>query len=123
MTRPKKTPVEAFGPELLQVLLKAARGEKIVLNFPKRRDAKKFQLRLYSLRNRMKEENHPQWKIAARATTSLKWEEGGTADTPATLYIMQADSQFNDVLKKARISGVEEGIAAPELDEDPLNQI
>lgn len=127
MTIPKsKFPIESFGPELMQILLKAGRGEKIVLDFPHRREARRFQMRLHMLRGRMRELNHPDYITVTRARTSLKGEGG--PDDPATLTIYQYDSEFRDVLAKARIEGgtkveTSTGIVAPRLDRDPLEDL
>lgn len=115
MSTPKsKYPIESFGPELMEVLLKAGKGETVTLEFPARKDARRFQMRLHQLRGRMRALDHPDWKIVCRARTSLKWVGG--ADEPATLTISPYDSEFGDVLKKA-------GISKPVLPSDPLKEV
>lgn len=126
MTQPKsKYPIESFGPELMQILLKAGRGETVVLNFPHRKDARRFQQRLHMLRGRMRELKHELTDVVARARTSLRYE-GGPED-PATLTVAQYDSEFADVLKEAKIERAEgpttSGVAAPKLDHDPLEDL
>lgn len=115
--------IESFGPELMQVLLAAGKGEVVTLDFPTRRLAKRFQMRLHMLRQRMREENHHDWKTVMRARTSLKWEKSGGPDDPATLTVMPHDEEFKDVLKNVRIGGQEVKIEAPRLKEDPLEDL
>lgn len=71
MTRPKRAyPVSSYGPELMAALVKANR-EPVTLDFPNRRIAAKFQLRINQLRAAMRGENHPDYPFAARVVCSL----------------------------------------------------
>lgn len=116
-TRPKsKFPIESFGPELMEFLLKVGRGATVTLSFPRRKDATRFRMRVHMLRQRMREADHPEYKMAAKARLSLHWENGKGPNDPATLVGKPFDSEFADILKTA-------GVGAPELKTDPLNEV
>jgi len=121
MTQPKtKYPIESFGPELMEAIVRGGKpGGLVVLKFDKpggRKHARQFQLRVQQLRTRMRELNHPDYPIAARAMVSMKWGEkaiahGAPEDWREDYYgekgcyivISPRDSEFNDALKAAGI--------------------
>lgn len=116
-TLPKtKYPIESFGPELMEFLLSVGRGKTLVLSFPQRKDATRFRMRVHMLRQRMRETDHPDYKVAAKARLSLRWEDGKGPNDPATLTGRPFDTEFKDVLKSA-------GVLAPTLPFDPLDEI
>lgn len=109
MTRPKRAyPVSSYGPELMAALVKANR-EPVTLDFPNRRIAAKFQLRINQLRAAMRGENHPDYPFAARVVCSLLWGERiGKPEDPkgekaARIILKPRDSEFSDVLKNAGV--------------------
>ena len=121
MTKPKsRYPVESFGPELMAVLLKGSR-EKVILRFEGpdgegKRRAHSFHRRIHTLRSKMREENHPDHALAARALCSIYWgaravtEGAPTSWAPdfsgrmgALIVIRPRDSEFDDVLKQAGV--------------------
>lgn len=122
MTLPKtKFPIESFGPELMEVLKRAGRGEEITIPFPTRSLAKRFQMRLHMLRQRMREESHPEWKIVMRARTSLRADDLSPVgkNKPATVTIYPHDAEFSEALTKAEVKAPSlssEGLGEP-LDE------
>jgi len=140
MTKPKtRYPISSFGTELMSAIIRGGR-ERLVLKFNNdegegneytgRRKAKKFQLRIQTLRSQMREEKHPDYNIAARATVSVLWgakavNEGAPQDWAedyagklgALVLIRPKDSEFRDVLADAGVvvsTPVEPPKAAPE---------
>jgi hypothetical protein len=128
MTSPKtKFPIESFGPELMQALLEGGR-RRLVIKFEEGnrigwRRAHKFRQRIHMLRQRMRQEGHPDYMLATRARASLFWgpravEEGAPAHWKedhnghlgAWLVIKPQDSEFADALAKSGIgaAGVEQ---------------
>lgn len=140
MSTPKtKYPIESFGPELMAALI--AGGRKVVtLEFKSKNMAHRFQMRVNMLRARMRELNHPDFKVASRARVSIYWgEKGGWPDDPdgkehGKVIITPRDSEFGDALKDAKVK-VEElandpleesytpGTNEPEKFKDPLEDI
>lgn len=102
--------VSSFGPQLMAVWLKGAR-EEVRLEFPNKKLAQQFQLRLQMLRGAMQREDHPHKELVQRARTSLRTGEKAGSDYAndpdgkryALLVVYPADSQFDDVLKKAGV--------------------
>lgn len=78
MTAPKtKYPISSFGPELMAFLVKSGR-EQVILKFEGPRGkaaANTFRRRIHTLRQRMRQENHSDYPIAARAKVSIFWGE------------------------------------------------
>lgn len=74
MTRPKsKYPIESFGAALMATLLTGSQ-RRVVIPFPgDKPKAVAFQRRIHTLRQRMREENHEKFPLAARAKVSLFW--------------------------------------------------
>lgn len=119
MTLPKtKFPIESFGPELMQALVRGGR-EKFIIPFPGaegagKRKAHKFQQRIHMLRGRMRNEKHPDYPLAARVRVSLFWGDKAVAqgapkewtgddagNLGAFIVIRPQDSEFADDLAKA----------------------
>lgn len=123
-------PVEAFGPELLALLLKAGREPVRIESDYK--TLNHLRARLGALKVRMRATNHPMAAIAARARFSILFgEKAGLAaiemikyknsavrpkdkTCPAVLLGQPYDSEFKELLTKS-------GITVPELDSDPLD--
>lgn len=122
-------PIESFGPELMAALLEGARKQvDLKLNF---RDANFFRARINHLRKRMREMDHPEFPLAAKARIQILWgldagmpqvEEVISSrrvrrpkddSAPCILRLSPQDQQFAKVLKEA---GVEAGV----LHNDPL---
>lgn len=122
MTAPKtKFPIEAFGPQLMSALV-AGGTRRVVIRMPNRAMAKRFQLRINMLRQRMRQENHPDYMIATRSRCSVFWgtraiSEGGDTtwrhDTDgllgALVVLQPHDIEFNEVLAASgvHVNGVE----------------
>lgn len=123
MSTPKKRskyPVSSFGPELMTLLLKGSR-ETVVLTFDQpddagRKRAKTLQLRIQTLRQRMREEEHEDYPLTTRAKVSVMWgrravEFGGPdawmeddiGKRGALLVIRPHDAEFGDELAKAGV--------------------
>jgi hypothetical protein len=97
MTEPKtKYPIESFGPQLMSALKRGGRE------------------RITTLRQRMRQLEHPDYMIATRAKVSLFWgskavEQGAPAEwrdddegTRGALIVIQPrDSEFESILSKA----------------------
>lgn len=129
MTR-TPTPIESFGPEIMQALLAGAKGRyEIELDYAR---AVKFRQRVYQLRNSMRHAAHEAYITVSRTRIQIVW---GTAigdpevpenisrkktkwpkdiHTRCKLIISPYDSEFADALGKV-------GIKAGELSSDPLN--
>jgi hypothetical protein len=125
MTEPRtKFPIESFGPELMTALLKGGR-ERLAIPFAGpdgagKRKAHMFQRRIHTLRQRMRQENHPDYMLATRARVSLFWgeravDEGGPPEwredpdghLGALIVIRPHDSEFSDILSQAGIKAGE----------------
>lgn len=118
MTKPKtRYPIESFGPELLALLQKAGRSiEPVELSFEKRRDAESLRARLHTLRSKMREQDHPEFHVAARVKISIIADEQGPSgrDKPARMILRQRDSEFASIIRdQANIN--------TSLDRDPLD--
>jgi hypothetical protein len=131
MTAPKsKYPIESFGPELMAALLKGSR-ERLVVPFvgeSGKRMAHSFQKRIHTLRQRMREEKHPSYVIAARAMVSIFWGERAVGvhdcakewgddyngNRGAIIVIRPRDSEFTDIL-------AEVGVAPTQAVPEPLH--
>lgn len=138
MSRSKtRYPVESFGPELMAVLLKGSR-EKVILKFEGaegagKKQAHAFHRRIHTLRSKMREEDHPDFNLAARALVSIFWgaratQEGGdkvpvewasdiAGKRGAIIVLRPRDSEFDDILKQA---GVE--VPKPSIPETYITQ-
>lgn len=120
MTAPKtKYPIASFGPELMALLIKGSQ-EKVVLTFEGehgRRKAKHLQLRIQTLRARMREERHPDYRITMRAKVSVMWGERAVKENApvdwkedemgyrgALLVVRPHDSEFSDAIAKAGVN-------------------
>lgn len=118
MTRPKtRYPIESFGPELLALLQKAGRSiEPVTLSFERRRDAESLRARLHTLRSKMREQDHPEFHVAARVKISIFAEQQGPAgrDKPAKMVLRQRDSEFASIIR-------EQAQVDTALDHDPLD--
>lgn len=126
MTRPRnKYPIESFGPELMTALVKGGK-EGLELRFETKTLAHRFQQRVHMLRQRMREESHPDYTVASRAVVSLlwgpksevkEWDEDHMGKKGALIRIRPRDSEFGQVLKNA-------GVTEQEINErDPLADI
>lgn len=104
-------PIESFGPELMAALV-AGGQRRVEIPFENKKMAVRFQMRIHMLRNRLREADHPNWKIAARARTSLRWRDmvkpewagDKEGNKGAVLVIYPHDSDFTDALAKAGIT-------------------
>lgn len=125
MTKPKsKYPVASFGPELLNFLRKAGQ-EKVVVVFADegepqgkgKKTAHNFQRRVNTLRSKMREENHPDYKFVYRVKVSIfwgadaiphgaskEWEHDTKGDRGAIVVGQPHDLEFRDALVKAGLS-------------------
>jgi hypothetical protein len=106
MTRSKsKIPIESFGAELFTALIEGSK-RKIEVQTTYR-NASHLRMRVHQLRQRMREEGHPLYPIAARCRLTITWE-GNTKhsfsknpDMPVTLTFAPHDSEFADLFKSA----------------------
>lgn len=124
--RPPK-PVESFGPQLLAALLEGAKREVVLpLTY---RQAVHFMQRIHELRAAMRRTKHPEYTAAAQARFNLSWPDDTPVkkssrnvtipvnpNTPCTLKLMPADSEYTAVLQKA-------GVTVPELKHDPTQSL
>lgn len=137
----RKNPLTAYGPEVLNALIRGGRKE-LPIPMPSYTRAKEFQNRCHSLRTALRVQEHKLSPLAERAKVSLyfgsmarDWyaarnltptvvypdtEIAGKISkyprdrrVPALIVIAPRDSQFTDILKSA-------GISADELKDDPL---
>lgn len=129
----RKSPISAFGPELMAALLRGGR-ERLEIPFPTYREGHSFQARIYSLRQRMKESNHPMSDLAQRARVMLLFgEKAGfppieirktrrhviqpaDKNVPCLVVIQPQDMQFRGALEAA-------GITAGELSDEVLTDL
>lgn len=126
MTRPaRRRPIESFGSNLLDTLIKGSREEVKVIG-PYRK-AVKFRQRLYQLRAVMRDTKHPLYRNVASAYISITWESTveevvssknvkhpRDIEAEVTVTIQPQDSQFRDMLLKA-------GMKEADLQSDPLD--
>ena len=121
MTKPKtKEPLESFGPELLEIMLRAAKGEKITLTFPTAKQAHTFRRRLYTLRRRLQEARPELYTIVCRCEVGPPVQDPNNQGPirPATITLRLKDSEFDEVIAAAK---TEQGpITTPSLPSDPL---
>lgn len=110
MSTPRKPPIESFGPELFNTLIEGSK-RKIVVE-TSYTTAVKFRMRIHQLRNRMREENHPLYRVAAKTKLSIQWDEVTTNTvrgkrglkypsdrrTKVKLIIEPHDNEFSDLL-------------------------
>lgn len=120
MTKPKsKYPIEAFGPELMSALLRGGR-QRVVLKFLGANGkalAHSFQRRIHTLRQRMRQEDHPHYILAAKAKVSIMWGEkaiefGAPEDwlddangkKGAFIVVQPHDIEFRSILEDAGLA-------------------
>lgn len=73
MSSPRKPPIESFGPELFNTLIEGSKRKiEVETTYT---IAVKFRLRIHQLRNRMREESHPLYRVAAKTKLSIQWDE------------------------------------------------
>ena len=117
-TKPKRdrnrAPVSSFGPELMALLMRGAKEEVFIplLNPSEKGMLRKLQHRLNTLRSSMFKENHPDYAIAIKCSTSLN-------DTG--LYLRPADSQFASLLSHS--TSAPPRTTAPLPSSDPLDSL
>jgi hypothetical protein len=123
----KKTryPIESFGPELMEALLKGGR-ERLIITFAGGnsvgfKKAVRFQQRINMLRSRMREENHQQHPLAMRVKVSRAWGDKAVAlgapdiwkddvdgrDFGCLVVLQPQDQEFAEELSHARSMPVE----------------
>lgn len=85
-------PVESYGPKLLAALLQAAE-KGIDLTCPTKSKATALRHRMYSLRQAMKKENHPDHPAVVRVSFSIVEMDDGWH-----LVGQSADTTFDDIL-------------------------
>lgn len=130
MTKPKPSRyrVEAFGPELLGILLKGAR-ERLEIPCPDQRTMKFLQFRLHLLRRTMATEHHPQAGVVARARTLRQWNREAGKDIDCRLIVQPHDMEFAALARKAGVdmsishdllADIDSGPIGPEEPEAPL---
>lgn len=128
MTEPKtKYPIESFGPELMKALVRGSR-EKVILTFDGadgsgKKRAHGFQRRIHTLRQRMRQLNHPDYVLATRAKCSIlwgekaaqygkkEWEADDQGQRGALIVIQPHDSEFDDVLAEAKYLSADKPLA------------
>lgn len=141
--RKAKAPLSSFGPELMQALVAGGRG-RVVIPFAEKAKAHSFQRRIHTLRARMRDEDHKDYDVAARAKVSLYWGHraveaklapgGREADFKdddrgrlgAWIVIAPQDSEFAEALAAAKITTSD--VHAPKVEEEvevpvPLNRV
>lgn len=118
MTKPRHFPLESFGNELLQILLKAAR-EKVTLTFPKEKGgyatATVVRQRLYGLRNSMRKNNHEHYNLVSGLIAKIAWDPSEVVEkvgrnmvpqdrkAPVTLVIDHRDRELKEIAVAAGI--------------------
>lgn len=131
-------PIESFGAELFNALIQGSK-ERFEIKDISYRDAVKFRQRCHMLRNRMREDNHPLTKVAARTKFRIEWDHSKietlfnkkrvaypkSPDAKVNLIIEPHDNEFRDILKSAgfdihrRVDPIS-GVSAPAVaSEDP----
>ena len=79
---PTRYPIESFGPELLQLLIKGGSEVVWIGPLPWYR-CFALQARLNTLRSKMRKSQHPAYPVAARAKVSILWgKRAGLGDEP-----------------------------------------
>lgn len=133
MTVPKsKYPLDSFGPELMQSLLRGGR-ERFVITFagPEgKKKAHKFQHRIHTLRSRMREENHDHYPLAARVRVSIfwgshavkegapkEWETDEHGKRGALIVIRPNDSEFDEVIAALKSP------STPSIEAEPTREL
>lgn len=114
MSRAPKA-VESFGPEIMAALVQGA-TKRIVLQVPYRK-AVHFRQRANALRAAMRNTNHTMYSAISQTTITITWppstvEEKSSRgvrrpkdpNTPCTLTIAPADSEFTDALTSAGVT-------------------
>jgi len=123
MSKKTKFPIASFGTELMSALLRGAR-EKYTIRFDNIEDldksgwrkAKRFQARIHTLRARMREENHPDFPLAARSVVSVltgtmaveaggprEWAGDEIGHRGALVMLRPKDSEFKGELERAGV--------------------
>lgn len=124
MTKPKtKEPLESFGPELVEIMLRAAKGERITLTFPTAKQAHTFRRRLYTLRRRLQDDRPDVYAIVCRCEVGVpkQAENNQGPIRPATITLRVKDSEFSEVIKNAKTEhGPISGAELPSATSDPL---
>lgn len=134
MAKPRKYPIESFGPEIMAALTKGS-TETVVIHMPTWRAAVRFQQRLHMLRKAMRDSNHPLYPATARVSCKLEWgADAGygvevktvivgkgnrvpeNRDTKTRVTLSPRDSEFTEVLQKA-------GLKPDELKYDPIGEM
>lgn len=121
-------PIESFGPEIMQALLKGAR-EEIFIELPSYRSGVYFLSRIHHLRKRMQEESHEAYGVVSKARCTLLWGERAgyekveevtnsqnsprpkSKDVPVKIRIAPHDAEFAAALKKAGVEVLKEEAA------------
>lgn len=124
MTKPKtKEPLESFGPELLEIMLRAAKGESITLTFPTAKQAHTFRRRLYTLRRRLQDDRPEVYAQVCRCEVGApkQAENNQGPIRPATITLRLKDSEFSAVIAAAKTEeGPIRGAELPSATSDPL---
>ena|SRR5258706_9934156 len=113
------TPIESFGPELLNALIEGSKREiRIPTTY---KAAVKFRQRCHQLRTRMREDKHPMYSTAARTRITILYGKAAgltpvdelqnskkvkypkDPGVPALLVIAPHDSEFTKALEDAGI--------------------
>jgi hypothetical protein len=108
--RRRRYPVASFGPEMMAALKKGA-VETVTLKFPNLKAATFFHHRIHTLRAAMREENHPDAELVARARAMKVWgaklgkdyETDFKGEKACHVVIQPNDAQFADVMKEAGV--------------------
>jgi hypothetical protein len=112
----ERNPLESFGPEIKEALLKGSR-ERFILPFPSSARATAFQRRCNGLRAALRRREHPDYKAVARCRVSVYRRTNHVADrddflsiereagieAPAYVVCSPHDADFREVLEKAGI--------------------
>jgi len=93
-------PVSSFGQELLEALIRGGERE-LTIELPEVKNATYMVQRLYELRKRMREENHPQWELASRCRISNVTYVSKRPVKTNIVRIRPYDSEFRSALDKA----------------------
>src|SRR5215469_12720614 len=93
-------PVSSFGPELLEALVRGGERE-LIIELPEVRNATYMVQRLYELRKRMREEEHPQWELVSRCRISNVRTIDGKPVKTNIVRIRPYDAEFRHALDRA----------------------
>lgn len=138
-SKKRRYPVASFGPEIMAALVKGS-TERVVLKFPTNAAATQFQHRVHTLRSMMREENHPNTALVARARCSRVWgakladlhpndsemkqyENDHRGQRCCHLVIQPNDIQFAAILKEAGVEVAPPEIIDPPVDTGALNEM